>query len=50
VPGEASFAIAGERAAQAIVDPLEDPNTSAQYRRDLVRVVTQRALTASLTT
>lgn len=49
-PGEASFAAAGERAAQAVTDPLEDPNTSAQYRRDLVRVVTQRALSASLTT
>jgi carbon-monoxide dehydrogenase medium subunit len=49
-PGEASFAAAGEHAAQAITDPLEDPNTDAQYRRDLVRVVTQRALNASLTT
>jgi CO/xanthine dehydrogenase FAD-binding subunit len=26
------------------VDPLEDANTSATYRRDLTRTVTRRAL------
>jgi CO/xanthine dehydrogenase FAD-binding subunit len=26
------------------VDPLEDANTSATYRRDLARTVTRRAL------
>jgi carbon-monoxide dehydrogenase medium subunit len=43
-----SFAVAAEHAAGAITDPLEDATTSAQYRRDLVRVVTERALKASL--
>jgi carbon-monoxide dehydrogenase medium subunit len=31
-------------AAAAAIDPLEDHNTSADYRRDLVRAMTQRAL------
>lgn len=37
------FAEAGEAAAAA-VDPMEDAQTSAKYRRDLVRTVTRRAL------
>jgi carbon-monoxide dehydrogenase medium subunit len=37
------FREAAEAAAQA-VDPMEDIQSDAQYRRDLVRTVTRRAL------
>jgi aerobic carbon-monoxide dehydrogenase medium subunit len=43
VPQRAAFEAAAEAAAQA-VDPLEDAITSAEYRRDLARTVTRRAL------
>src|SRR5262249_19043218 len=42
-PGDAAFRAAAEAAADA-VDPLEDIQASADYRRDLVRAVTRRAL------
>ena len=42
-PGDAIFRVAAEAAAQA-VDPLEDHQTSGDYRRDLVRAVVRRAL------
>jgi aerobic carbon-monoxide dehydrogenase medium subunit len=42
-PGPEAFAAAAEAASEA-VDAMEDSNYSAQYRRDLVRTVTQRAL------
>jgi carbon-monoxide dehydrogenase medium subunit len=42
-PSPALYVAAGEAAARAI-DPLEDIQTSADYRRDLVRAVTRRAL------
>ncbi len=42
-PGDAAFRAAAEAAAGAI-DPLEDHQTSADYRRDLVRAVVRRAL------
>jgi carbon-monoxide dehydrogenase medium subunit len=42
-PGATAFAAAAEIAAEA-VDPLEDIQTTAEYRRDLVRAVTRRAL------
>ena len=42
-PGADAFAAAAEATATAI-DPLEDINTSADYRRDLVRAMTRRAL------
>jgi aerobic carbon-monoxide dehydrogenase medium subunit len=45
--GPESFAAAADAAAGA-VDPMEDAMTSAQYRRDLVRTVTRRALEQSL--
>ena len=43
VSGPEAFAAAAERAAAA-VDPMEDVNNTAQYRRDLVRTVVRRAL------
>src|SRR5262249_22911243 len=42
-PHRAAFETAAEAVAQA-VDPLEDAITSAEYRRDLARTVTRRAL------
>jgi aerobic carbon-monoxide dehydrogenase medium subunit len=46
-PAAESFADAAEHAA-ASVDPMEDAQTSAEYRRDLVRTVARRALERSL--
>jgi aerobic carbon-monoxide dehydrogenase medium subunit len=45
-PGDKTFRAAAEAASQAI-DPLEDHQTNADYRRDLVRAVVRRALEAS---
>ena len=42
-PGDAAFRAAAEAAAKA-VDPLEDHQTTGEYRRDLVRAVARRAL------
>jgi aerobic carbon-monoxide dehydrogenase medium subunit len=42
-PGLAAFRAAAEAAADAI-DPLEDMQTDATYRRDLVRALVRRAL------
>ena len=42
-PSDAAFRSAAETAATAI-DPLEDHQTDADYRRDLVRAVVRRAL------
>ncbi len=47
-PGVPAFKMAAEAAANAI-DPLEDHLTNGEYRRDLVRSVTQRACNARLT-
>jgi carbon-monoxide dehydrogenase medium subunit len=46
-PGDAAFRAAAEAAAQA-VDAMEDHQTSADYRRDLVRAVVRRALEYSM--
>jgi aerobic carbon-monoxide dehydrogenase medium subunit len=45
-PGDGSFRAAAEATAEAI-DPLEDHQTNAEYRRDLVRAVVRRALEQS---
>jgi carbon-monoxide dehydrogenase medium subunit len=45
--GDAAFRAAADVAAHAI-DPLEDHQTDADYRRDLVRAMVRRALEASL--
>jgi len=47
MPGDAVFRAAAENAAKAI-DPLEDHQTDAEYRRDLVRAVVRRALEQSV--
>jgi carbon-monoxide dehydrogenase medium subunit len=44
--GDGAFRAAADAAAGA-VDPLEDPQTSAEYRRELVCAVVRRALEAS---
>ncbi len=46
-PGAESFRAAAEAAAAA-VDPLEDVQSDAEFRLDLVRVVTRRALERAL--
>ncbi|HZT27116.1 MAG TPA: FAD binding domain-containing protein [Pseudolabrys sp.] len=43
VPGDKAFRAAAEAAAQA-VEAMEDHQTTAEYRRDLVRAVVRRAL------
>ena len=45
-PADTAFRAAAEAAAKAI-DPLEDHQTNAEYRRDLVRAVVRRALESS---
>jgi carbon-monoxide dehydrogenase medium subunit len=45
-PVAAAFRAAAEQAA-ACIDPMEDSQTSGDYRRDLVRAVTRRALERS---
>ncbi len=42
-PGDKVFRAAAEAAAKAI-EPMEDHQTTADYRRDLVRAVMRRAL------
>ncbi|MBW2445935.1 MAG: xanthine dehydrogenase family protein subunit M [Deltaproteobacteria bacterium] len=43
-PGEALFQDAGARASQGLEDPLSDVHASAEYRRNLARVLTVRVL------
>ena len=45
-PGDALFRKAADAAAQAI-EPLEDHQTTGEYRRDLVRAMVRRALEAA---
>jgi carbon-monoxide dehydrogenase medium subunit len=48
-PGPEAFHAAADAAAAAI-DPLEDVNTSADHRRDLIRTLTRRALESAAAT
>ena len=43
-PGEAIFALAGSKAAEAVDEPLSDVHASAAYRRHLVQVMVSRGL------
>jgi carbon-monoxide dehydrogenase medium subunit len=43
-PSESLFERAGQTASQEIDEPLSDVHASAEYRRDLARVLTRRAL------
>jgi carbon-monoxide dehydrogenase medium subunit len=43
-PDERSFAEAGEKASSEIAEPLSDVHAPGEYRRDLARVLTRRAL------
>lgn len=43
-PDDKLFAQAGEKASAEIVEPLSDVHAPAEYRRDLARVLTRRAL------
>ena len=45
-PGDATFRAAAEAAANA-VEPIEDHQTNAEYRRDLVRAMVRRSLEQS---
>ena len=44
IPSEDNLRAAGEQAAEAVDDPLDDIHASAAYRRELVKVLTRRAL------
>jgi aerobic carbon-monoxide dehydrogenase medium subunit len=47
-PGDATFRAAAEAAADAVdAESMQDHQTSADYRRDLVRAVVRRALEMS---
>jgi carbon-monoxide dehydrogenase medium subunit len=46
-PDVQAFKLAADAAANAI-EPLEDHLTTGEYRRDLVRAVTERALQRTL--
>lgn len=48
-PGPESFGLAANQAARTI-EPMEDVQTSGEYRRALVRTITQRALERSIGT
>jgi carbon-monoxide dehydrogenase medium subunit len=45
----ALFALAGAQAAADLEEPLTDVHASADYRRDLARVLTGRALAEATT-
>jgi len=48
-PSEALFKAAGERAGEAIEEPTADVHASAEFRRQLARVMVRRALAEAAT-
>jgi CO/xanthine dehydrogenase FAD-binding subunit len=47
-PDEALFERAGEKVGEAIDEPMSDTHATAEYRRDLARVLTRRGLGEAL--
>ena len=47
-PDEALFERAGEKVGEEIDEPMADTHATAEYRRDLARVLTRRGLAEAL--
>ena len=47
-PSEASLTVMGDAVFDAVEDPLSDVHASAEYRRDLARVLSKRAMSEAM--